>query len=160
MRRHSSLTLLFVIMAIALFAVPAFSGEDDSVEAPLSPQYLEWLSQRQSGDTRPGGHIPFPADLSHLADNPPDESLLGTWGRNKDGEIPSTYDLRSVGVGIVAGPLDPFERDPGLLVPGPVVAGAGTGAVFVSADEKRRAPDLIWEIRLHRLGKHPEAMAG
>ena len=97
MRRHSSLTLLFVIMAIALFAVPAFSGEDDSVEAPLSPQYLEWLSQRQSGDTRPGGHIPFPADLSHLADNPPDESLLGTWGRNKDGEIPSTYDLRSVG---------------------------------------------------------------
>ena len=97
MRRRFILLSLLVMAATAFFAATSFAGEEDnSVEAPLSPQYLEWLSNRTSGDSKPGGHIPFPADLSHLADNPPDESLLPTWGKNKTGEIPSTYDLRNV----------------------------------------------------------------
>ncbi|MBQ9420044.1 MAG: putative Ig domain-containing protein [Synergistaceae bacterium] len=46
-----------------------------------------------------GGHTPIPVDLSHLANNLPNEragsNLLKT--NVGDGDIPSTYDLRSVG---------------------------------------------------------------
>ena len=34
--------------------------------------------------------------LDNLIDNPPDESLLATWGKNKDVVIPSKFDLRNV----------------------------------------------------------------
>ena len=95
MRRYLRL-ILSIMTAVSFFITPAFSDDNSSVEAPLSPQYLEWLSQRQNPDIRRGGHIPFPGDLSHLADNPPDESLLYPHGRNKDTVIPSTYDLRNV----------------------------------------------------------------
>ena len=96
MRRQLCIISLLFMMIIALLGTPAFSDEGNLVEAPLSPKYLEWLAQHQSGDSRPRGHIPFPADLSHLAETPPDESLLYPRGRKMDSEIPATYDLRNV----------------------------------------------------------------
>lgn len=95
MRRYRNFILLIAIATLTFSAMPALADEG-IVEAKLSQEYLDWLEARKNGEVQNGGHIPFPADLSHLADNPPDESLLYPGGRNKAGTPPSKYDLRSV----------------------------------------------------------------
>ena len=67
--------------------------------------------------------------------------------------------VRCIGVGIVPGPGDPHQRDAGVFVPGPVVPDAGTGMIFFSADQQRRAGNPVREIGFHGLCQDFEPMA-
>ena len=99
MKKCLRILLLFAVLAVSFSALPAFPEEELVLtEAPLSPAYLQWLKDRENGDLEKwGGRIPFPADFSHLADNPPDESLGQGERKFRATSIPTKYDLRSVG---------------------------------------------------------------
>lgn len=93
-----SLIAIAIILSLANFVL-AGSGPQ-LIEAPLSKEFLEWreslnenkVSTKQ--DKFPNGYVPFPVDLSYLADNPPRED---SDGKVKALAIPATYDLRNVG---------------------------------------------------------------
>ena len=81
---------------IFVFSVSAFA-EEELTEAPLSNEFIEWQAGND-GEKNKGGIIPFPVNMSHLAENPP----LEISSRNplipnvKATTIPSYYDLRDV----------------------------------------------------------------
>ncbi|MBQ7561348.1 MAG: putative Ig domain-containing protein [Synergistaceae bacterium] len=92
-----SLIAIAIILSLANFVLAG--SEPQLIEAPLSKEFLEWreslnkdkVSTKQ--DKFPNGYVPFPVDLSYLADNPPRED---SDGKVKTLSIPETYDLRSV----------------------------------------------------------------
>ena len=89
-------TIIFVMLIFSCLISPVYaqSSSEEGSFAPLSPEYLEW-QKNHSGDNN-GGYIPFPVDLSHLADNPPVEVDDSPFHNDKAGSIPSTFDLRNV----------------------------------------------------------------
>ena len=121
MRKFFSLMLLSAMILLNLSAVPSFS--DDGVCAPLSPAFLEWQRKFLSKDLESEtdteeisyipndkslpddnkssycGEIPFPVDLSYLADNPPIENISGLEAlhvfNNGAGASDTKYDLRT-----------------------------------------------------------------
>ena len=122
MRKFFSLMLLSAFILLNLSAPPSFS--DDGVYAPLSPAFLEWqrnflnrdseldqdteeasyfpvnksLPDAQEQQPEYYGHIPFPVDLSYLADNPPIENYSALESlhvfNNGASASDSAYDLR------------------------------------------------------------------
>lgn len=94
-----------VLLIMTLFFLPAFADDEGHFEA-LSPEFLEWQSEHESesdlpssknampGENDSGGYIPFPVDLSHLAENPPVET--SQFPNRKDSALPTAFDLRNV----------------------------------------------------------------
>ncbi len=129
MRKSFSLLLLSASILLNFHLPPSFS--DDGIYAPLSPAFLEWQRKILSTDPAPesdfdsdadadfdteissyiplntkslpeySGHVPFPVDLSYLADNPPieDHSALESLHvfNNSAAASDSAYDLRDSG---------------------------------------------------------------
>ena len=96
----------FGVLLLSFWAVfPAFAEPVPSA-APLSKRYQEWQDyqlERQAAmlsgdisDDKYKGYVPFPIDLSYLADNPPDMNLGSPFPNNKAGNAnDTTYDLRT-----------------------------------------------------------------
>ncbi len=100
-----SFLMLTAILLSAFSVLPpsAQAASERPVMAPLSPAFLEWQAGLKSGksklnldksspNSRNNGYIPFPVDLSYLADNPPREISR----YDKASSIPAKYDLRDV----------------------------------------------------------------
>ena len=103
--------ILISVMLILSFALPpGFATEIEGKIEPLSPEFLEWQEKQQTYSNEKitrsvsnfdssasySGYIPFPVDLSHLVNNPPNENYSNGERITKAGEIPATYDLRNV----------------------------------------------------------------
>ena len=98
--------VISLLLILTLGLIPGFADDEGALE-PLSPAFLEWRSKHEAESNLPAsrkalssenytdGYIPFPVDLSHLAENPPVEetSLLRL---RKDTTLPSKFDLRNV----------------------------------------------------------------
>ena len=92
-----SIIAVAIILSFANFVLA--ESEPPIIESPLSPEFLEWreslnenkVSTKQ--DKYPNGCVPFPIDLSYLADDPPREDSGKTV---KALDIPEAYDLRDV----------------------------------------------------------------
>lgn len=94
-----------VLLIMTLFLIPAFSDDEGYFEE-LSPEFLQWQAEHEAesilptsknalpGENYSGGYIPFPVDLSHLAENPPVET--SQFPNRKDSTLPSAFDLRDV----------------------------------------------------------------
>ena len=93
-------------LIVMAFAVCSWADEYGGGFEALSPEFLKWRAEQEESSTPstknalpsgeyPSGYVPFPVDLSHLADNPPieNDSPIAT---KKDSALPTTYDLRSV----------------------------------------------------------------
>ena len=99
--------IIYVLMILLLPISSAYS--QDGTFEPLSPRFLEWQAKHANSSTvrsnyalpeseevpDDGGLIPIPVDLSHLADNPPQENTSPV-RNNKAAALPSVYDLRNV----------------------------------------------------------------
>ena len=108
MRKFCSYTLIPALLILSLLVMPGFSEDFEADFEPLSPEFLEWQAEHESDSSLPssknalpsseyqGGYVPVPVDLSHLADNPPDEDDSPVPNRKAD-TIPAKYDLRNVG---------------------------------------------------------------
>ena len=90
-----------------LLASPSFAaGEPVPQLAPLSPEYLKWVQERDAlkkealrgtEEDYPAGVIPSPIDRSHLASNPPRPAKPDTdRALDRAGGLPSAYDLRDM----------------------------------------------------------------
>ena len=64
--------VILYVMMIMILPISSAHSQDGTFEA-LSPKFLEW--QAKHNDNTSDGLIPFPVDLSYLADNPPDETV-------------------------------------------------------------------------------------
>ncbi len=105
MQKFLARALISVLLILTLGLVPGFADDEGEIR-PLSPAFLEWQSKKESesdlpssknampGENDSGGYIPFPVDLSHLAENPPDES--SPYPNRKDSALPEAFDLRNV----------------------------------------------------------------
>ena len=94
-----------VLLIMTLVFLPAFADDEGYFEE-LSPEFLKWQSEHEAesdlpssknalpGENDSGGYIPFPVDLSHLAENPPVET--SQFPNRKDSTLPSAFDLRNV----------------------------------------------------------------
>ncbi|MBQ7543345.1 MAG: putative Ig domain-containing protein [Synergistaceae bacterium] len=123
---------LIIMLAISFFTAPSYSEEEmrKPVTAPLSPRFLEWQAKqlnsgKRSADASPAssplvsnnaltgedysGYVPFPVDLSYLADNPPDENF-GLFAPNYKASASDTkYDLRSSNLVTSVKDQNPYE---------------------------------------------------
>ena len=107
--------MLVLVMLILIFALPPGLAEEliKAEIQPLSPEFLKWQAKQEQklqnsaneklqtalptdSTSYFGGYIPFPVDLSHLANNPPVENYSNGERLTKAETIPSTYDLRNV----------------------------------------------------------------
>ena len=108
MQKFLKRVLISVLLILTLGLIPGFADSDrDSQFEALSPEFLKWQAEHEDDSTLPssknalpsanypGGHVPFPVDLSHLAKNPPIEDDSPIPNR-KDSTPPSKYDLRNV----------------------------------------------------------------
>lgn len=100
--------ILLYLLMILILPIPSAYSQDGTFEL-LSSRFLEWQAKHSQSSTvrnnyalpegetpsDSGGLIPIPVDLSHLADNPPQENTSPV-RINKAGTLPSTYDLRNV----------------------------------------------------------------
>ena len=98
--------VILSMMLIVIFALSSWAEEQEGSFEPLSPKFLEWQASL-SGDSSPfrrnkalpddlpTGYIPSPVDLSHLADELPQEPQSPI-PNNKASTLPAAYDLRSV----------------------------------------------------------------
>ena len=105
MQKFLARALISVLLILTLGLVPGFADDEGEIK-PLSPEFLEWQSKKEAGSNSPSqknalpgeydlnGYIPFPVDLSHLAENPPDES--SPYPNRKDSALPTAFDLRNV----------------------------------------------------------------
>ena len=105
MQKFLARALISVLLLLTLGLIPGFADDEGEIE-PLSPAFLEWQSKKESesdlpssknampGENDSGGYIPFPVDLSHLAENPPDES--SPYPNRKASTLPEAFDLRNV----------------------------------------------------------------
>ena len=105
MQKFLARALISVLLLLTLGLIPGFADDEGEIE-PLSPAFLEWQSKKESesdlpssknampGENDSGGYIPFPVDLSHLAENPPDES--SPYPNRKASTLPDAFDLRNV----------------------------------------------------------------
>ena len=94
MRKLSALMTAFMLL-ISLTASHALAS--DGAFDPLSPEFTEWQAKHNTSSDNYNGLIPLPFDLSHLADNPPqEEEDSSTFRYNKAVTIPDTYDLRNI----------------------------------------------------------------
>ncbi len=109
-----AMMFVFAFFATGTFAEDTFEPAKTDLE-PFSEEFLRWQSEQnspvitrdratansdsesdpgsESENLKPTGYIPIPIDLSHLADNPPQEISM----RDKATTIPSKYDLRTAG---------------------------------------------------------------
>ena len=105
MQKFLNRVFISVLLVMSVSAMQVFAEDEGQFEA-LSPEFLEWQSEQEADESEsglpssknamPGGHIPFPVDLSHLAKNPPAEES-SPYPSRKAASIPSKYDLRDVG---------------------------------------------------------------
>ena len=101
--------VLSVLLLLTLGLIPGFADDEGGLK-PLSPAFLEWQSKQTKqkaesnlpalknalpSENDSDGYIPFPVDLSHLAENPPVEEV-SPYRNKKASTLPSTFDLRNV----------------------------------------------------------------
>ena len=98
--------LMLMLSVLLILPISSAYAQDGTFE-PLSPAFIKWQAQHSNssplrnnyalpeGESSSGGLIPIPVDLSHLADNPPQENTSPV-RLNKAAALPSTYDLRNV----------------------------------------------------------------
>ena len=97
MKRFMKRSIIAIVIVILFANFVLAESEPQIIEAPFSQEFLEWrdslnenkLSTKQ--DKYPNGYVPFPVDLSYLADNPPRSKEL-----SKNATIPTKYDLRNI----------------------------------------------------------------
>ena len=98
MRKIFVRTFLLAALIFSFTVSPALAknSKEGSFAQP-SPRYLEWLENTSRDNSN--GYVPIPVDLSHLADNPPDEDLENPSPiqNDKSSSTPDKYDLRDVG---------------------------------------------------------------
>ena len=108
MQKFLKRVFISALLIVTLGLIPGFSYADDEghFEA-LSPEFLKWQAEQEAesnlpssknaspSEKYPGGYVPFPVDLSHLAKNPPVEDDSPVPNR-KDSTLPAKYDLRNV----------------------------------------------------------------
>lgn len=93
MKRFIALTCLLVMFMFSC----AWASEEVAGEIlPFSQEFLKWQEEqdRNPDSADHTGIIPFPVDLTHLADNPPQPVYQDVPDR-KASTLPAKYDLRS-----------------------------------------------------------------
>lgn len=102
MQKFSKRVMIPVMLVLSMLVLPGFAEDNEPEFEALSPEFLRWQEEQNlpsSNNTindglHQAGYIPFPVDLSHLADNPPDES--SPYPNRKASSLPSAFDLRNV----------------------------------------------------------------